>query len=221
MMGAGIHAARQTRGDDEARRRQITHHTLGEGQPGRRGVARADDGHHGAGENRDIAQHREQGRRGVDGAQGLGILGLPKRDKPRADGGQPLHFALAGVEVGQHQRAPLLGRHARGCVQSGSRAAKAIDEAAEGLRTDAVRANEAKPIETLCVRQTRARSSRFAHVCWPILLSEPARRRAILARWVKKIMAASTTARSPCGPCPVAKKAKGASALATRAASEE
>ena len=52
---------------------------------GGRGIARADDRHHGRGERRELAAHRDQRRRIVDHAQPRRIVRLAQRDEGDAE----------------------------------------------------------------------------------------------------------------------------------------
>ncbi len=69
------------------------------------------------------------------------------------------HLLLGlGPTVNLEQQAPTATGQVRQDVQRGGRSAILVDQGAEGARADIFRADEAKPVETLLIRQNHALS---------------------------------------------------------------
>ncbi len=152
-MGGSVDAARQPRHRAETGRTQVARQALGEFDAGRRGVARADDGHQRLRECGKFAAHRQQGRRVVDHLQALWIVRLAEPDQfdaARARGFQFGFGVLTRTDARRARRATAAGER-RQSVKRGARAAIVINQIAERSGPDILGANKAQPIEPLLV----------------------------------------------------------------------
>ncbi len=217
LVGSRIDAARKARDHHVTGLAQLPRQALGEGQAGGRCIAGADDGDAWLGQHIAGAAKRDQGRRSVDGLEGLGIIGLAHGDEAHAQPGRCRHllFGLRPAGDLQEQASPAAGEIRQGLKGRG-RAAVLIDQGPEGSGADILRADEAKPVETLLIRQNHG-----AYPFCPILPSVPARRRLMFSLCFHQRSATRIAATSAIPGSPKSHRTTGVAALATRADREE
>ena len=165
FMGCRVDSPGQARGNDETLLAEILRDFPCEPDAIGRRVAGADDGEYSRDQQMAVSLDGENGRRVGDGRQAFRIVGFAPRDETRSRGRRRRVFAL---RRGARQHADRLppsapaGELGQG-LERGGGAAEMMQELEEGDRPDILGANEAKPIETLRLREgasLRAHASR-------------------------------------------------------------
>ena len=157
-VGGGIDAAREPRGDDEARFAELAREPLGEFHARRRGIARAHHGDHRHLQRRERAAHGKERRRVIDHRQARRIVGLGERDQRDAAPARGVELALGLlVRTDAHRSAGAAApRQIRQRVKRRPRTAAVTKERVERARPHVLAADEAQPAEPLVVGQADA-----------------------------------------------------------------
>ena len=154
-----VDPARQPRGDDIARAAEPAREPLGEGEPGRRRVARPYDRDRRLLQRLWPAAAGEDRRRRIDLAQDRRIVRLADRDEPHAE---PPRRSEARARFprprrpGPGARAPPR-RASSGSASIAARAPPHDHERAKGARADVLGADQPQPVDKLTVGETRLR----------------------------------------------------------------
>ncbi len=154
-VGGGVDAARQAGDDAETLAAEFGGERARELHAGERGVARADDGDRGQGEDGGLALHGEQGRRVVHALQQRRIVRLADADETRAVLFGRLQLGLRPPRPrgcgsgGQRRRRPQVGQR----LDRGVGRAEAVDEVAKAGGADVRGADEPQPGEPLPVAE--------------------------------------------------------------------
>ena len=165
------------RNHDETGRAQPARQPFRHGQSGGGCVAGADQRGHRLLLKREVAAHGEQRRRGVDGAQGRGIIRLAERDEARAEPRGLIPFPQDGVaRRHDHSAALALPDQIGQRPQRGGSVAMTLHKGAKSARPDILAADQVQPVELLLVRQARR-----LHAFLPIRPSVPSRSRAMFS----------------------------------------
>src|SRR5580704_13350166 len=197
-----------------------------EREPGRRGVAGADDCDFRTPQARKIAAHGDQRRRRGGGPQKRRIIRLVNADKTRA---QPLRrvelafglLARRDADGPARLAARDQGRQSR---ERRSRAPMAANQNLKCSGSDIFAAQEPQPIETLTVVEVGERfggKRAVLHQIFPIRDSVPAASREILARCLTHKRIAMSPNMNAASLRPMINRTIGVAALAASAAAEE
>lgn len=178
-----VYATRQPRDDHVSRPGDGARDLLGEGEPRRRGVARADDGDLGATQAGKVAPCGDQGRGRVDLAQERRIIRLVEPDQDRAAAADQLQLLLGLFDGRDADRPARLAAGDEGGkgLQRRTGPAMAGDERVKAARANVFAAQEAQPVETLSLGERAGGQRRGgSRHDWPIRVSLPAASRVML-----------------------------------------
>ncbi len=193
-MRGGVDAACEAGGDHQAVLSEFGGDRLREFSPQRRGVARADHGHHLAREQRHMSGGEEQRRRRVERGEALRESGISGEQHVAAERGERIELALRLGVAGNAQpiRAAAAPRHVGQGAQRGSGRAEARDQIGEGDGADILRARKAQPGAPFRLAAHAAHPG-LADFC-PIRGSVPASSRAMFSRCMIQMRMASAAA---------------------------